>query len=273
MAVRLSFYKGKSVLVTGAANGLGAAVSRKLAETGARLILLDKDQDALHQLCSELQAFENKPTPVVVDISLPEQIDSLLTSHLQDFKCLDILINNAAVSHQGHVSEMNPSDFSWVVNTNLVGTYHCIKFLIPHLQRSEQAMIVNVISGIAFHGLPGFSAYAASKAGLRSLTQSLRYELAESGIQVKGVFPGPIKTLIPTRSRHTTSALREREMSYLQNQGYDPDIVANQLLMKVLGHRNDILLSMEVKTGFWINRLFPGILSWFIRHHRDKLPL
>ena len=273
MAVGIGAYKGKSILVTGAANGLGASVSRILAMSGARLILLDKDQAALSHLCSDLVHAEYEPISVVADISDPDQIASVLASHLERFECLDILINNAAVSHQGHVSDMNASDFSWVVNINLVGTYHCTKFLIPYLKMSERAMIVNVISGIAFHGLPGFSAYAASKAGLRSLTQSLRYELAVSGIQVKGVFPGPIKTLIPTRSRHTTSVLREREIDYLQNKGYDPDTVATQLLQKVLGKKNDILLSTEVKTGFWINRLFPGILSWFIRNHRDKLPL
>ena len=269
----MSYYSGKSVLITGAANGLGAAMSRHLALQGARLVLLDKDRESLNLLQAELSDGHYEPISIVADISDSLELESLLLDHFQNHPSLDILINNAAVSHQGSVSEMNPSDFSWVINTNLVGTYNCTKLLIPHLKRSKKAMIVNVVSGIAFHGLPGFSAYAASKAGLRSLTQSLRYELAESGIDVKGVFPGPIKTEIPNRSRHTTTTLKERELNYLQTKGYRPETVAKDLLKKILTNKNDILLSTEVRTGFWITRLFPGILSWFIRNHRDKLPL
>lgn len=267
----MKFYENKHILITGAANGLGKAMAEFLIGWGAHLILVDKDKEGLTRFIEKGNDNRGSIRIYEADISQYQSVEGIVKEAFRDQSTLDMLINNAAVSHQGRIDEMNAADFEWVIRTNLLGSYYCTKCLLPCLKQSGQGKIINIISGIAFHVLPGFSAYGSSKAALRGFTQSLRAELYDQGIDVVGVYPGPIKTTIPMRSRHVNEAYKTNELKYLATKGYEPTYFARIILQNTARGKRDIYLGWEVKTGHWLSRLFPGLLTYFINRKGDTL--
>ena len=128
-------------------------------------------------------------------------------------------------------------------------------------------------SGIAFHGIPKFSAYGASKAGIRSFSQSLRAELQPDGFLVSCIYPGPIQSNISERARHVNPENKEREKEYLAVKGYSPDQLAKTIFKGLKSRKKEIILGKEVWWAKHVIRLFPGIAEKYLIKYQDKLPV
>lgn len=263
-------YRDKVVVITGGAHGLGRSLATQLHAAGATVILIDKDANSLKD-----NLFADMPGVFryVVDVSSWDGLQVVRDAVDKEFGHIDLLINNAAVSHTGEIADMEVGHFDWVLKTNLLGTYYCCKTFLPLLQKKNRAQIVNISSGIAFHGLPKFAAYATSKAAVRTFSQVLRAELTGSGVDVCVVYPGPMKTNIPDRSKHVKDSYRLKQLEYLHNRGYAPDDVARKILTGLSRNRSSLLIGWEVKLGAFLARCCPGLLRYLLRKNPHWLPV
>ena len=179
---------GSHVVVTGASRGIGAAIAHRLARDGARLSLMARTADALEALAANLGAI-----PITVDIRDRAAVDAAFAQAAEKHGPVGALV---AVSGIGGPNDGGPGDrFEDLVATNLTGTYRCVRAAQRHLAPGPATRHVVVISSIlARIGVPGYTGYSASKAGLLGLVRSLAAELAPDDVQVNAVCPGWVAT-------------------------------------------------------------------------------
>lgn len=182
----------KTVLITGASRGIGAAIARTFAANGYHTIITSShSREALFSLKEELEAKYHVPcTAVPCDVGDFKQVESLFAS----IPAPDVLINNAGVSYFGLLSEMSVADWQRVMNTNLNACFYTCKLAVPAMVHKKEGRILNISSVWGSVGSSMESAYSASKGGLNSLTRALAKELAPSNIQVNAIAPGMIDT-------------------------------------------------------------------------------
>lgn len=186
----MSSLKGRVALITGAAQGLGAAHSRRLAAAGATLAVNDiRPSGALAALAEEIGGIA-----VPGDVSEPETCRRITDAVVAATGRLDILVANHAYMSMAPILQHDEQDWWRVVDTNLGGTFHLVQSVLPHMRRAGQGRIVVIASEWGVTGWPDATAYAASKAGLISLVKTLGRELAPQRIIVNAVAPGVIDT-------------------------------------------------------------------------------
>jgi NAD(P)-dependent dehydrogenase (short-subunit alcohol dehydrogenase family) len=184
----------KVALITGASRGIGLAMTRALAAQSCALIITGRDQTALETTSREVGA-QTRIRAKTCDITKPEDVSSLLQFVREEFGHVDILINNAGISHSmAPVDKLDPQVWDRVIATNLTGMFLVTRAALPLMQAG--AAIVNNLSGAAKIAFAGEAAYIASKHGALGLTRTLREELRAIGIRVIALLPGPTDTEI-----------------------------------------------------------------------------
>jgi NAD(P)-dependent dehydrogenase (short-subunit alcohol dehydrogenase family) len=180
----------KTVLLTGAARGIGAETARKLAARGAHLALLDLDAGGLQDLSAEL----GEGTLVQqADVSDAPAVEGFVAETARRFGGIDVAVANAAINLMATVEDIEPADFRRVVEANLLGAFHTLRYALPHLlARKGYALCVS--SGSALVQTPFQSPYNASKAALHAFANTLRQEVAPRGVDVGVVYFNAIDT-------------------------------------------------------------------------------
>jgi 3-oxoacyl-[acyl-carrier protein] reductase len=187
--------KGKVALITGAAQGIGKAISEKLASSGVNLILWDVNLELAEKVASSLQSEKNiKALSQKIDVSNYSLVEAGLKKALEEFLQIDILVNNAGITRDGLLIRMSEEDWDKVIDVNLKGTFNLSKAVSRIMLKQKSGRIVNISSVVGLMGNIGQVNYSASKAGLIGLTKSLAKELASRDITVNAVAPGYIKT-------------------------------------------------------------------------------
>ncbi|KMO35364.1 short-chain dehydrogenase [Methylobacterium variabile] len=190
-----------TVLLTGAAGGLGRAMARALLGSGRRVVLVDRDEAALAAFASELG---DGACAVTLDVSDDAAVDRLPDLVPASFRPVTVLINNAGHDIGGRVRfDLGAADdWAAIIRTNLLGTMRVTRALLPAMVARDAGHVVNVSSINAVRIVPDMTAYSTSKAGVRMFTQTLRAELAETAIRVTEILPGLTRTgIIRTRYR------------------------------------------------------------------------
>jgi 3-oxoacyl-[acyl-carrier protein] reductase len=188
----------KVAVVTGAAHGLGRAIAERLAGEGAHVILGDVDGAALERAVAAITRAGGRAAAVVGDVTEEEPAARLIAAAVERGQ-LDILVNNVGGSRNARIWEMKAEDWDFVLRLNLRSTFLCTRAAVPHMMRRRYGRIVCLSSG-AREGTPwtayyqGGAAYSASKAGVHGFIRDVALELAEHGINVNAVAPGPIDT-------------------------------------------------------------------------------
>ena len=188
-------------IVTGAGRGLGEAISYRLAQEGARLVLADIDETMLEATAKTIRDDGGEIVTLIGDITEEEPASQLIESAIAHFGQIDILVNNVGGSRNSKIWEMPVEDWDYTIKLNLRGTFLCSKAAVPHMIQRKQGKIICLSSG-AREGTPwtayyeGGSAYSASKAAIHGFMRDLALELAEYNINVNCVAPGPIDTEI-----------------------------------------------------------------------------
>jgi NAD(P)-dependent dehydrogenase (short-subunit alcohol dehydrogenase family) len=191
--------KDRVAVVTGAANGLGRAIAQLLGKEGARVALGDLDAGGLERTTAAIRAAGGSALAVVGDLTEEEPANRLIEAAVAEFGRLDILVNDVGGSRNARIWEMSVEDWDFVLRLNLRSTFLCTRAAVPHMMRQRYGRIVCLSSG-AREGTPwtayyqGGSAYSAAKAGVHGFVRDVALELAEHGINVNAVAPGPIDT-------------------------------------------------------------------------------
>jgi NAD(P)-dependent dehydrogenase (short-subunit alcohol dehydrogenase family) len=185
---------GSVALVTGAARGLGRAISIALAHAGADVALGLRDVEARANLPEEIAAFGRQALPLQMDMSDLTQIDAAVQATVERFERLDILVNNAGIAPGNLAEEYTEDDFDRTVAINLKGTFFASQAAGRVMIRQKSGCIINMSSQAGFAALPGESVYCMTKAGIAHLTKCLAIEWGRYGIRVNAVAPTFIHT-------------------------------------------------------------------------------
>ena len=186
-------------VVTGAGNGIGRAIAERLGEEGARVIGGDVDAAALDKTVATIRDAGGTAFPVVGDVTEPAGAERLITTAVERFGRVDILVNNVGGSRTARIWEMPEDLWDGVLRLNLRSAFLCTRAAAPHMMKHRYGKIVCISSG-AREGTPwtayyaGGAAYSAAKAGVHGFIRDVALELADHGINVNAVAPGPIDT-------------------------------------------------------------------------------
>ncbi|MEL6565433.1 MAG: SDR family oxidoreductase [Pseudomonadota bacterium] len=177
---------GKTVVITGASRGIGAATARVLAQNGARVVLAARSAEALNALAAETGGLA-----VPCDVSDYAQVEALMDAA----GTIDVLVNNAwLIDPIARLEDSDPSAWGTVVDVNVKGVYHGIRAALPRMVTQGAGTIINISSGAATGALEGWSHYCATKAAVLSLTKVTHKEMHDKGIRVMGLSPGTVAT-------------------------------------------------------------------------------
>ena len=185
---------GKVAIITGASQGIGRTMATVMSESGANVICVARSEDKIKELSSEIENKGGRAIPIACDVGDGDAFSNTIKSVVDQFGKLDILINNAGITRDALLMRMNESQWDEVIQTNLKGAFFGMKAAIRPMMKNKFGRIINITSIVGLTGNPGQANYAASKAGLIGMTQSIAKEVGSRGITVNCIAPGWIDT-------------------------------------------------------------------------------
>jgi NAD(P)-dependent dehydrogenase (short-subunit alcohol dehydrogenase family) len=248
-------------VVTGAASGIGRALTRRLAQAGASLALADVNETGLQETAQLVQARGVNCSTHRVDVSDEERVQAFVQEVLSAHGRVNLVINNAGVALLGTVAQLSTADIAWLMGINFWGVVYGTKHFLPVLQQQPSAHLVNISSVFGLIGFPGQSAYNASKFAVRGFTEALRHELEGSSVRVSCVHPGGIKTNIAHAARlgaGVDPALAPTEVARFDKLSpTTPEQAAERIVRGIERDEARILIGSDAGLIDRLQRLFP----------------
>ena len=254
------YFKGKSIVITGATSGLGKTLAERLLEFGASVSAIGRNQEAL----KALEEFaENKPGKALAlqcDVSDYEQCKSAFEQIHQTFGKIDVLVNNAGITNIAKFEAEKSLDITRkLFDINFFGSVNCTSLSVDSLKKTKGS-IVNISSVAGYSPLMGRTAYSASKHAMHGFFNTLRSELKEEGVHVMIACPTFIQTGIRTESEQK-----------VQGETLTTDYVTDKILNGIIQRKRLLLIGKTATFAYWINKLFPKTYERImIRNQKNK---
>lgn len=248
--------ENRVVAITGAAGGIGSALARCFAAEGARLALMDRDEAGVRRLAESLVAGGTDAIGLACDVTDPDACARAFAAATERFGGVDVLVNNAGITHVGRFAETRASVLRTVMDVNFFGAVHCTQAALPSLA-ARRGLVVVISSVAGFAPLAGRAGYAASKHALHGLFDSLRVEWRAMGLRVLLVCPGFTETGIAAAALGPDGG-RPRDVRTTTGRVASPDHVARAIVRAVRRDRRQIVLSAVGRVSYWLTRLTPA---------------
>ena len=204
-------FQDRTVLITGASRGVGRAVAVAFAGEGAFVFVgYQRRQDAADETLAELRAAGGAGESLALDVRDRQAVDRAVARALETRGGVDVLVNNAGVVRDDHLSLMEPAAWDDVLAVNLTGVFNCCRAVLGPMMARRQGVVVNIASVAGLHASPGQANYAASKGGVIALTRTMAAEVAARGVRVNAVALGLLSTGMAARLDHRV-ARRQKE--------------------------------------------------------------
>jgi len=182
-------------IVTGASRGIGRAIALELAQQGAAVVVnYARSADAALDVVNTIQQQGGQAVAIAADVSVPQEVDTLVAKTLETYGRVDVLVNNAGITRDTLLLRMSLEDWQAVINLNLTGVFLCTRAVSKLMLKQKRGRIINIASVAGQMGNPGQANYSAAKAGVIGFTKTVAKELASRGITVNAVAPGFIAT-------------------------------------------------------------------------------
>ena len=257
--------RGKTVLVTGAASGIGLETALAFARRNADLVICDVDEAGLGAAVPQIEGLGGNVFARRVDVSSADEMGAFAHEVHQRVEAVDVLMNNAGVAIGGPFLATSLEDWNWIVGINTFGVVHGCHFFIPKMvERGAGGHVINVSSAAGYSASSALSAYNATKFSVLGLSEALWEELRPHAIGVTAVCPGLIDTPI-TRNARLVGEMdkpekREQMVSGYQRRGSLPDRVARNILAAVQKNRLVAPISPEAWALYYLKRFAPWLL-------------
>ncbi|GGD06116.1 SDR family NAD(P)-dependent oxidoreductase [Hyunsoonleella pacifica] len=190
----MSRLKDKVAIITGAADGIGLAISEAFVKQGAHILMADINEEKCKKETERLANGNNKVIYKHCDIGNTKAVQSLVETCINIFGKIDVLVNNAAVAIPGEVTKMTDDDWDTLMNINLKGAFRCIRACLPFMISAKHGSVINISSTQAHRSWDDWTAYAAAKGGLLSMTNQLAGQFGNKNIRFNSISPGTILT-------------------------------------------------------------------------------
>jgi short-subunit dehydrogenase len=242
---------GKTVIITGASSGIGAAAARAFADAGARVVLAARDAQRLAVVARNLRG----PALVVpTDVTDRAAVDALVARGVAEFGGVDIVVNNAGVGLAAPVAELAAADFERALAVDLFGPLALTQAALPHMRERGRGQLIYVSSVVGLRSLPYLGGYAAAKAALDRLTEALRVELRGSDVAVTLVRPGTTRTGF---AEHRLGSGRERRR--VSARAATPEQVAHTLVRAAVREPRVAYVAWADRLRVLFSLLAPGL--------------
>jgi NAD(P)-dependent dehydrogenase (short-subunit alcohol dehydrogenase family) len=258
---------GKTAVVTGAANGIGRAISRSLARRGCHLALADLNEAGLAETANLAAGAGRRITCHRLDVADKQAVAAFPEVVTASHPGVDMVVNNAGVALGGTFEQVSEADFEWLIDINFWGVVRMTRAFLPLLKASEDARLVNISSLFGLIAPPGQTAYCASKFAVRGFSESLRHELEGTRVGVTTVHPGGVATSIAKNARpakgQTEAELAENQRRYEKLLSMPPEEAGEIIVRAIEQRRPRIIVGADARNASYVERLFP-VTYWKI---------
>ena len=264
------FFKDKVVIITGASSGIGLASAKAFFRQKAKLVLAARSIDTLIRIAHEIDPSGERCIPVRADVSVEGDCKNLIEKAIEKFGRIDILVNNAGISMRALFDDVEIQVLRKIMDVNFWGTVYCTKYALPYIQKSK-GTIAGISSIAGFHGLPGRTAYSASKFAMHGFLESIRTENLKKGVHV-----------LVLAASFTTSNIRKNALDAKGNpQGEtprpedklsSPNKVANNLLRSIRKKKRNRIMSVQGQLMVLFQRIIPFLTDRVIFSEFAKEP-
>jgi len=244
-------------VITGAGSGIGRALAHALARERCHLALVDVHAGRLGEVEAELADCGRHVTTYVVDVADRGAMQALPARVVADHGAVHIVVNNAGVTIGGEIETQPLEDLDWIVGINFWGVLYGCRFFTPLLKQQDEAHIVNLSSLFGLVGLPEQGAYCATKAAVRSLSETLAAELADTPVRVTSVHPGGVRTNIVVDARMQAGEDRDRMITLFEHLRVGPDRAARRIVDAIRREQPRLRICVETYLADWLRRLAP----------------
>jgi short-subunit dehydrogenase len=260
--------RGKTALVTGAASGIGRAISLRLAAEGARLFLIDIDEEGLAETAAESRTHGVEVFTRRCNVAEPREVSATVAEALSRWNGVDILVNNAGITYYGKVERMAADHWDQLMQINLLSHMQFTRELLPSLLERREAHVLNVCSVLGLVGMPKVAAYCASKFGMVGFSEALRNELGRQGLGVTALCPGFVRTNLFTNAPLEANA--EEHKIPPKAITTTPERVANAAVKAIYRNRRLVVMEPFARLMYATKRFAPWLLDGLFHMGRRK---
>jgi len=246
--------KDKHIILTGAAGGIGYLVAKRLAEKGARLLLVERNAERIQEICSEINHFDAIAMAEVLDLSAPGVPQQVVDTALREWGNIDMVINNAGIMDFSVFDELDAKRIQQTIDVNVTAPLLLTRAVLPHLLAQNSGRIVNIGSTFGSIGFAHFATYCASKFAIRGFSEALRRELVDSPIGVTYISPRATKTSL--NNARTTQMLLETKTNM-----DEPEYVADQIVWAIENDRKEHFIGQPESFFARLNGMFPRLVD------------